>query len=143
MQHRIKFKKLNRTTSHRKAMLMNMANSLIMHEQIKTTLPKAKTIRPYLEKLITLGKKGDLNAKRKIMSKQHDTKVLHKLTDVLAKRYENRNGGYLRIIKSGFRYGDMAPMAVIEFVDRDISAKGQLRAVAVTKKSDKTEISPK
>ena len=124
MYHRINAKKLNRTSSHRKALLKNMANSLIMHEQIQTTLPKAKALRPYVEKLITFGKQNTLNSKRIIFSKQRDSVVVNKLTDILAKRYESRPGGYTRIVKAGFRYGDRAPMAIIEFIERDITAKG-------------------
>ena len=125
MHHRINAKKLNRTSSHRKAMLANMANSLIMHEQIKTTVPKAKALKRYVEKLITLGKKGNLAAKRRFLSKQHDLIAMRKIFAVIANRYEKRNGGYTRIMKSGFRYGDMAPMAIIELVDRDKQAKGK------------------
>jgi large subunit ribosomal protein L17 len=125
MRHGIKTKKLNRTSSHRKSMFANMAVSLILHEQITTTLPKAKVIRPIVEKLITLGKQGDLSARRKLFSLTRSDLTVAKLVDVIASRYSNRNGGYLRIMKAGFRYGDMAPMAVIEFVDRDINAKGK------------------
>lgn len=124
MRHRIAGRKLNRTSAHRKALLMNMANSLIEHEQIKTTLPKAKEIKKYVEKIITLGKKGTLNHRRIAISKLHRPEVVAKVFDVLAKRYEGRNGGYTRVLKCGFRYGDAAPMAVIEFVDRDVNAKG-------------------
>lgn len=125
MHHRMSAKKLGRTTSHRLAMLKNMANSLIMHEQIVTTLPKAKTLRPYVEKLVTLGKAGDLSAKKQIVAKQQDLLVMRKLCDVISARYKDRKGGYLRIIKAGFRQGDNAPMAVIEFVERDVEAKGK------------------
>jgi large subunit ribosomal protein L17 len=125
MRHGVKTKKLNRTSSHRKAMMVNMAVALVLHEQITTTLPKAKILRPVVEKLVTLGKKGDLSARRQLMSLVRDDLSVAKLIDVIAKRYAQRNGGYLRIMKAGFRYGDMAPMAVIEFVDRDISAKGK------------------
>ena len=111
-------RKLNRTSSHRKALLMNLANSLIKHEQIKTTLPKAKELRPYVEKLITLGKKGQLSNKKQAISILHDLEVVNKLFSDIAKRYENRNGGYIRIMKYGFRTGDAAPMAIIELVDR-------------------------
>ncbi len=125
MRHGFKNKKLNRTSSHRKAMMANMAVSILLHEQIVTTLPKAKLIRPMVEKLVTLGKQGDLAARRRIISMVQSEQVATKLINVFAKRYANRNGGYLRIIKAGFRYGDMAPMAVIEFVERDIAAKGK------------------
>ena len=107
-------------------MLANLAKSLITHEQIKTTLPKAKALRPYVEKLITLGKKGDLHARRQIIAQIGCKDIASKLIDVLAKRYENRNGGYTRVLKAGFRYGDAAPVGVIEFVERDISAKGKV-----------------
>lgn len=131
MKHRIKQKKLNRTTSHRKAMLANMAASLIKHEQIVTTLPKAKTLRPYVEKLITLGKQAAakpeiaLAKRRQAVSIMRDETQVKKIFDILAERYEDRPGGYCRIMKAGFRYGDAAPMAVIELVDRDESARGQ------------------
>jgi len=131
MKHRIKQRKLNRTTSHRKAMLANMAASLVKHEQIVTTLPKAKELKPYVEKLITMGKQGLADPKkavakrRQAISVMRDTTQVKKIFDVLAERYENRAGGYTRIMKAGFRYGDCAPMAVIELVDRDIEAKGK------------------
>ena len=125
MRHAIKTKKLNRTSSHRKSMLSNMATSLIMHEQISTTLAKAKVLRPYLEKLVTTARTDDLSARRKLFSILRSNVAVSKLIDILGKRYQSRNGGYLRILKAGFRYGDMAPMSVIEFVDRDISAKGR------------------
>tara|TARA_Y100001970_G_scaffold190749_1_gene231999 strand:- start:1609 stop:2046 length:438 start_codon:yes stop_codon:yes gene_type:complete len=123
MRHKIGYKKLNRTSEHRKALLMNMLNSLIKYEQIKTTLPKAKFLRPQAEKIITLGKKKSLSNSKRLISKLQDIKSTHKVIKTLSKRYEKRNGGYTRIIKAGFRYGDKAPMAVIEFVDRDIEAK--------------------
>ena len=125
MKHRIKGKKLNRTSSHRKALLKNMTQALIKHEQIITTLVKAKTLKPYFDKLITIGKKGNLSARRQAISKIGDLKLVEKLFSVLAKRYETRNGGYSRVLKSGFRYGDAAPMAVIELVDRDEEARGK------------------
>ena len=125
MKHRIKGKKLNRTSSHRKALLKNMSQALIKHEQIVTTLVKAKTLKPYFDKLITIGKKGDLSARRQAISKVGDLKLVEKLFSVLAKRYETRNGGYSRVLKAGFRYGDAAPMAVIELVDRDEEARGK------------------
>ena len=116
-------KKLNRTSEHRKALLMNMLNSLIKYEQITTTLPKAKFLKPQADKIITLGKKESLQTTKRLMSKLQDLSSKKKEKKTLSKRYENRNGGYTRIIKAGFRYGDKAPMAVIEFVDRDIEAK--------------------
>ncbi len=125
MRHGIKSKKLNRTSSHRKAMLSNMAVALVLHEQITTTLPKAKFLRPMVEKLVTFAKQGDLAARRKLFSIVRSDLTVAKLVDVMAARYTTRQGGYLRIMRAGFRYGDMAPMAVIEFVDRDISAKGK------------------
>ena len=125
MKHRIKGKKLNRTSSHRKALLKNMSQALIKHEQIVTTLVKAKTLKPYFDKLITIGKKGDLSARRQAISKVGDLKLVEKLFSILVKRYETRNGGYSRVLKAGFRYGDAAPMAVIELVDRDEEARGK------------------
>ncbi len=124
MKHGIKQRKLNRTSPHRKAMFANMAAALVKHEQIVTTLPKAKDLRPFVEKLITLGKKGGLANERLAMSKMRDQSQIRKLFDTLGERYKDRNGGYIRIMKAGFRYGDNAPMAVIELVDRDESAKG-------------------
>jgi len=125
MRHRLSGRKLNRTSSHRKAMFANMAVALVKHEQIKTTLPKAKELRPLVEKLVTLGKRGDLHARRLLIAKTRDAKTASKLIDTLGPRYEGRAGGYLRVLKAGFRNGDNAPMAIIEFVDRDVSAKGQ------------------
>ena len=125
MKHRIKGKKLNRTSSHRKALLKNMSQALIKHEQIVTTLVKAKTLKPYFDKLITIGKKGNLSARRQAISKVGDLKLVEKLFSILAKRYETRNGGYSRVLKAGFRYGDAAPMAIIELVDKDEEAKGK------------------
>ncbi|MCA1300338.1 50S ribosomal protein L17 [Stappia indica] len=124
MRHGNRGRKLNRTSSHRKAMFANMSASLIQHEQIVTTLPKAKELRPIIEKLITLGKRGDLHARRQAIAQIQDVAMVGKLFDALAERYKSRNGGYTRVLKAGFRYGDNAPMAVIEFVDRDVSAKG-------------------
>ena len=124
MRHGKAGRKLNRTSSHRKAMFANMAASLIEHEQIVTTLPKAKELRPIVEKLVTLGKRGDLHARRQAISAIRDDKLVRRLFDTLAPRYASRNGGYLRIMKAGYRFGDNAPLAVIEFVDRDTSAKG-------------------
>ena len=125
MRHRLQGRKLNRTSSHRKAMFANMAVALVKHEQIKTTLPKAKELRPVVEKLVTLGKRGDLHARRLLIAKTRDIGTAAKLIDTLAPRYQDRSGGYLRVLKAGFRLGDNAPMAIIEFVDRDVSAKGQ------------------
>lgn len=125
MRHGKAHRRFNRRPEHRKAMLANMAASLITHEQIVTTLPKAKDIRPIVEKLVTLGKKGGLHSRRQAISEMRDRDAVKKLFDVLAPRYKERAGGYLRIIKAGHRFGDMAPMAVIEFVDRDESAKGK------------------
>ena len=123
MRHGMANKKLNRTSEHRKALLMNMLNSLIKYEQIKTTLPKAKFLKPQADKIITLGKKDNLQNTKTLISKLQDTKSANKVKKTLSKRYENRKGGYTRIIKAGFRYGDNAPMAIIEFVDRDVEAK--------------------
>ena len=125
MRHRNKGRKLNRTASHRKALFANMAAALIKHEQITTTLPKAKELRVIVDRLITLGKKGDLHARRHAISKMRDKEQAKKLFDVLGPRYAERNGGYTRVLKAGFRYGDNAPMAVIELVDRDVTEKGK------------------
>ena len=124
MRHGRSGRKLNRTSSHRKAMFTNMAASLIEHEQITTTLPKAKELRPIVEKLVTLGKRGDLHARRQAISQVGSAVLVKRLFDTIAPRYAERHGGYLRIMKAGFRFGDNAAMAVIEFVDRDTSAKG-------------------
>ena len=123
MRHKFGYKKLNRTSEHRKALIKNMLNSLIKYEQITTTLPKAKVLKPQADKIITLGKKDTLQNTKALISKLQDTKSTNKVKKTLSKRYENRKGGYTRIIKAGFRYGDNAPMAVIEFVDRDVEAK--------------------
>ena len=123
MRHGLANKKLNRTSEHRKALLKNMLNSLIKYEQIKTTLPKAKFLKPQADKIITLGKKGSLHNTKMLVSQLQDTKSANKVKNTLSKRYEKRSGGYTRIIKAGFRYGDNAPMAIIEFVDRDVEAK--------------------
>ncbi len=125
MRHRHGYRKLNRTAEHRKAMFANMSASLLKHEQIKTTLPKAKELRGFVERLITLGKRGDLHARRQAMSQIQDRDLVAKLFGELAERYASRPGGYTRVLKAGFRYGDMAPMAVIELVDRNPDAKGQ------------------
>ena len=124
MKHNITHRKLNRTTSHRKSLLMNLSNSLIKHEQITTTLSKAKELRPFVEKIITLGKKGDLVSRRKAISILQDQKNTKKIFDVISERYKERHGGYTRIIKIGNRFGDNAPTAIIELVDRDENAKG-------------------
>ena len=124
MRHANAHRKLNRKPEHRRAMFANMAAALIRHEQIVTTLPKAKDLRPIVEKLVTLGKRGDLHARRQAMAKLGDETTVKKLIEVLGPRYKERQGGYTRIMKAGFRYGDAAPVAVIEFVDRDVDAKG-------------------
>jgi large subunit ribosomal protein L17 len=124
MRHGNRGRKLNRTSSHRKAMFANMSASLIEHEQIVTTLPKAKELRPIVEKLVTLGKRGDLHARRQAIAEIRDVALVRKLFDTLAERYKSRNGGYTRVLKAGFRHGDNAPLAVIEFVDRDVEARG-------------------
>ena len=123
MRHKMGYKKLNRTSEHRKALIKNMLNSLIKYEQITTTLPKAKVLKPQADKIITLGKKDTLSNTKTLISKLQDIKSTNKVKKTLSKRYENRKGGYTRIIKAGFRYGDNAPMAVIELVDRDVEAK--------------------
>jgi len=125
MRHGIAHRKLGRTTSHRTAMFANMAASLIKHEQIVTTLPKAKELRPFVEKLVTLAKRGDLHARRLCISRIRDVEQVGKLFGTLGPRYADRNGGYIRVLKAGFRHGDNAPMAVIEFVDRDPAEKGK------------------
>ena len=135
MKHNIKNKKLNKSSSHRKAMFMNMSNALIKHEQITTTLAKAKELKRFVEKIVTLGKKGDLMSRRKAVSILQDQKMSKKVFDVLAERYKARAGGYTRIIKLGNRYGDNAPTAVIEFVDRDEAAKGLDSGPVIEKKS--------
>ena len=138
MRHGLANKKLNRTSEHRKALLKNMLNSLIKYEQIKTTLPKAKFLKPQADKIITLGKKETLQTTKMLVSKLQDIKSANKVKKTLSKRYQNRKGGYTRIIKAGFRYGDNAPMAVIEFVDRDVEAKRVDK-----KKKDAATASPK
>ena len=139
MRHGMANKKLNRTSEHRKALLKNMLNSLVKYEQIKTTLPKAKFLKPQADKLITLGKKDTLQTTRMLVSQLQDIKSANKVKKTLSKRYENRKGGYTRIIKAGFRYGDNAPMAIIEFVDRDVEAKKVDKKKKEEKKSDKAE----
>jgi large subunit ribosomal protein L17 len=136
MRHGFKGRQLNRTSEHRKAMFANLANALIKHEQIVTTLPKAKDLRPIVEKLVTLGKNGSLHARRQAIAQIKDETQAKKLFDVLAKRYKDRNGGYLRIMKAGFRHGDNAAVAVIEFVDRDVSAKGKDSGPVVKKEAE-------
>ena len=138
MRHKMGYKKLNRTSEHRKALIKNMLNSLIKYEQITTTLPKAKVLKPQADKIITLGKKDTLSNTKTLISKLQDIKSTNKVKQTLSKRYENRKGGYTRIIKAGFRYGDNAPMAVIEFVDRDVEAKRVDR-----KKKSPTKDTPK
>ena len=125
MRHNNRGRKFHRTAEHRKAMFSNLAGALIKHEQITTTLPKAKELRPFVEKLVTLAKKGDLHARRQAISQVRDVPQVGKLFETLGPRYAERNGGYIRIMKAGFRHGDNAPMAVIEFVDRDVEAKGK------------------
>ncbi len=125
MYHGRAKRRFNRTSEHRKAMFMNMSQALIKHEQIVTTLPKAKDLRPVVEKLVTLGKRGDLHARRQAIAQLRDVVLVRKLFDVLGPRYKARGGGYTRVLKAGFRYGDNAPLAVIEFVDRDVEAKGK------------------
>ena len=124
MRHRMSGRKLNRTSAHRKSMFANMTASLLLHEQIKTTKPKAKDLRTFVDKMITLGKRGDLHARRQAMSFLRDKEVVSKLFDSLADRYKDRQGGYSRVLAAGYRYGDAAPMAIIELVDRDEDAKG-------------------
>ncbi len=138
MRHGLSGRKLNRTSSHRKAMFANMAVALLKHEQITTTLPKAKELRPFVEKLITLGKRGDLHARRRAMAVLQDKAITGKLFATLAPRYADRAGGYTRVLRAGFRYGDAAPLAVIELVDRDPDAKGQ-DSGPVADEKDKTE----
>ncbi|MFL5103400.1 MAG: 50S ribosomal protein L17 [Xanthobacteraceae bacterium] len=125
MRHGFRGRRFNRTAEHRKAMFANMSAALIKHEQIVTTLPKAKDLRPVVEKLITLGKRGDLHARRLAMSSLRDDAMVKKLFEVIGPRYKERNGGYTRVLKAGFRYGDSAPVGVIEFVDRDVEARGK------------------
>ena len=142
MRHKFGYKKLNRTSEHRKALIKNMLNSLIKYEQITTTLPKAKVLKPQAEKIITLGKKNNLQNTKILVSKLQDINSTNKVKKTLAKRYESRKGGYTRIIKAGYRYGDKAPLAIIEFVDRDIEAKKVDRKKKETKKKpeEKKEI---
>ena len=140
MRHKFGYKKLNRTSEHRKALIKNMLNSLVKYEQITTTLPKAKVIRPEAEKLITIGKKDSLANTRRLVSKLQNIHTVNKIKKTLSKRYETRKGGYTRIIKAGYRYGDNAPLAIIEFVDRDIEAKRvDKKKKNLTKDTSKTE----
>ena len=140
MRHKLGYKKLNRTSEHRKALIKNMLNSLIKYEQITTTLPKAKVLKPQADKIITLGKKNNLQNTKILISKLQDTKSANKVKKTLAKRYEGRKGGYTRIIKSGYRYGDNAPLAVIEFIDRDVQAKRvDKKKKDITKKTEETK----
>ena len=139
MRHKLGYKKLNRTSEHRKALIKNMLNSLIKYEQITTTLPKAKVLKPQADKIITLGKKENLQNTKKLITKLQNAKLASKVIKTLSKRYEKRKGGYTRIIKSGFRYGDNAPMAVIEFVDRDVEAKKVDRKKIENPKKQKEE----
>ena len=140
MRHGMANKKLNRTSEHRKALLKNMLNSLVKYEQIKTTLPKAKFLKPQADKIITLGKSGNLKSTKMLVSKLQDIKSANKVKKTLSKRYEKRFGGYTRIIKAGFRYGDNAPMAIIEFVDRDVEARRvDKKKKEPTKEADKKE----
>ena len=139
MRHRLGYKKLNRTSEHRKALIKNMLNSLIKYEQITTTLPKAKVLKPQADKIITLGKKDTLQNTKILISKLQDIKSANKIKKTLSKRYEKRKGGYTRIVKAGFRYGDNAPMAIIELVDRDVEAKKVDRKKIDTTKENKEE----
>ena len=139
MKHNITHRKLNRTSSHRKALLMNLSNALIKHEQITTTLPKAKELRPFVEKIITLGKKGDLESRRKAISILQNEKNAKKIFDIFSERYKERSGGYTRIVKTGNRFGDNAPTAIIELIDRDEEAKGIDSGPVIEKKSSEEE----
>ena len=145
MRHKVGYRKLNRTSEHRKALFKNMLNSLIKYEQITTTLPKAKELKPKIDKAITLGKKNNLHAKKDLFSKLQDKSSVNKLVKTLSQRYEKRKGGYSRVMKAGFRYGDNAPMAVIELVDRDINAKKiDIKKKTADKKTETTtEAQPK
>ena len=142
MRHKLAHKKLNRTSEHRKALIKNMLNSLVKYEQLTTTLPKAKVLRPAAEKLITIGKKDSLANTKRLVSKLQNIQTVNKIRKTLSKRYETRKGGYIRIIKAGYRYGDNAPMAIIEFVDRDVEAKRVDRKKKASEVKNKTEIPP-
>ena len=137
MRHKLAHKKLNRTSEHRKALIKNMLNSLVKYEQLTTTLPKAKVLRPEAEKLITIGKKDSLANTKRLVSKLQNIQTVNKIRKTLSKRYETRKGGYIRIIKAGYRYGDNAPMAIIEFVDRDVEAKKVDKKIKDTSKDNK------
>ena len=139
MRHKMGYKKLNRTSEHRKALIKNMLNSLVKYEQITTTLPKAKVLKPQADKIITLGKKKNLQNTKRLVSKLQDKTNANKVIKTLSKRYEKRSGGYTRIVKAGFRYGDNAPLAVIEFVDRDVEAKRKFKKKKSQDKPAKTE----
>jgi len=139
MRHRLGYKKLNRTSEHRKALIKNMLNNLIKYEQIITTLPKAKVLKPQADKIITLGKKKNLQNTKRLVSELQDKTNANKVIKTLSKRYEKRSGGYTRIVKAGFRYGDNAPLAVIEFVDRDVEAKRKFKKKKSQDKPAKTE----
>ncbi len=139
MRHNISGRKLNRKTSHRIALLKNLSKSLIIHEQIETTLPKAKDLRPFVEKILTISKTNNLASKRRVLSYLGNKEIVEKVFNVLAKRYQKRNGGYVRILKSGFRYGDSAPKAVVELVERDTSAKGLSDKLRLKEKEQTTE----
>ena len=141
MKHLLGYRKLNRTSEHRKALFKNMLNSLIKYEQITTTLPKAKELKPKIDKMITLGKKNNLQSKKNLFDQLQSKSSVDKLSNILSQRYQKRNGGYSRVVRSGFRYGDDAPMAIIELVDRDIKAK-KIDIIPKNKESGKTEISP-
>jgi large subunit ribosomal protein L17 len=141
MRHRLSGRKLNRTSAHRKAMFNNLAAALIRHEQITTTLPKAKDLKPLADRLITLGKRGNLHARRQAIAVLGDAKLAAKLFDTLAPRYAKRHGGYTRVLKAGFRYGDQSPMAVIEFVERDTAAKGAADKARVAEEQKAAEAS--
>jgi len=142
MRHRMSGRKLNKTSSHRKAMFSNMTSSLLLHEQITTTKPKAKDLRIFVDKMITLGKRGDLHSRRQALSFLQDKVVVTKIFDTLAKRYEDRQGGYSRVLSAGYRYGDAAPMAIIELVDRDTDAKGATDKARVESEAEDNDQEP-
>lgn len=142
MRHAMKGRKLGRKSAHRKSMFINLSAALVKHEQISTTLPKAKDLRPQIEKLITLGKRGGLHARRQVLSVLKDKDLTDKLFSVLAERYKDRKGGYTRVLKAGFRYGDMAPMAIVELVDRDVAAKGKDSGPVETAEVAETPVEP-
>jgi len=142
MRHRMSGRKLNKTSSHRKAMFSNMTSSLLLHEQIKTTKPKAKDLRIFVDKMITLGKRGDLHSRRQALSFLQDKVVVAKIFDTLANRYKDRQGGYCRVLSAGYRYGDAAPMAIIELVDRDTDAKGATDKARVESEAEDNDQEP-